>query len=161
VGVWEGERGEGEPKDANQRRRLWLFTSVVAVYSCGSVGGKKKGSGTRDLQDVDAHDEGEQWELREVSTSDEMFQAPAMARWRRVREGGGVRGLHGCAKGRGRGSNSVFKDKEEGRGSNGRGIGHQWPKGRRRLIAFKRERGIDGGGVTEGEVKEERGGRGL
>jgi hypothetical protein len=32
-------------------------------------------------------------------------------------------------------------------------------EGRRRLIAFKRGRAIDGGGVTEGEVKEGRGGR--
>jgi hypothetical protein len=70
--VLEGETGEGEPKDANQRRRLWLFTSAAAAYSCGSVGGRKKGSGTRDLRDVGAHDKGEQWELREVSTSDEM-----------------------------------------------------------------------------------------
>jgi hypothetical protein len=48
----------------------------------------------------------------------------------------------------------------------GEGERKQWPgywpsmaEGRRRLIAFKRGRAIDGGGVTEGEVKEGRGGR--
>jgi hypothetical protein len=86
-----------------------LFTLAAAVYSRGLVGEKKMGSGARDLRDDGTHDEGEQWELWEVSTSDKMFQTPAMARRRRVREGGGVRGLHECAKGRGRGSNSVFK----------------------------------------------------
>jgi hypothetical protein len=137
-----------------------LFTSAAAAaYSCGSVGGKKKDSGTRDLRDVDAHDEGEQWEPRKVSTSDEMFQAPAMARRRRAREGGGVRACTGAQKGEAEGLTRFLKAKEEGRGINGRGIGHQWPKGRRRLIAFKRGRAIDGRGVTEGEVKEERGGR--
>jgi hypothetical protein len=67
-----------------------LFTLAAAAYLCGSDGGKKKGSGARDLRDDGAHDEGEQWELREVSTSDEMLQAPAMAWRQRVREGGGV-----------------------------------------------------------------------
>jgi hypothetical protein len=51
-----------------------LFTlAAAAAYSCGSVGGEKKDSRTRDLRDVGAHVEGEQWEPRKVSTSDEMF----------------------------------------------------------------------------------------
>jgi hypothetical protein len=43
----------------------------------------KKGSGAWDLRDDDTHDEGEQWELREVNTGDEMLQAPAMTQRRR------------------------------------------------------------------------------
>jgi hypothetical protein len=50
-----------------------LFTLAAAVYSRGLVGEKKMGSGARDLRDDGTHDEGEQWELWEVSTSDKMF----------------------------------------------------------------------------------------
>jgi hypothetical protein len=84
--------------NAKQGRRPRLFTSAAGapVRLLGSAG-KEKGSGARDLRDDDAHGEEGQWELWEVSTSDDMLQAPAMARWRRtsrrrVCEVGGMQG---------------------------------------------------------------------
>jgi hypothetical protein len=71
--------------NAKQGRRPRLFTSAAGapVRLLGSAG-KEKGSGARDLRDDDAHGEAGQWELWEVSTSDDMLQAPAMARRRRT-----------------------------------------------------------------------------
>jgi hypothetical protein len=88
------DEGEGKTDRGGKRQRMSYSPLAAAVYSCGSISEKKKGSGARDLLDDGAHDEGEQGELREVSTSDEMLHASAMS-WRRrtsrrrcVREGG-------------------------------------------------------------------------
>jgi hypothetical protein len=81
----EGRRDEGGPMNAKQGRRPRLFTSAAGapVRRLGSAG-KEKGFGARDLRDDDTHGEAGQWELWEVSTSDKMLQAPAMARRRRT-----------------------------------------------------------------------------
>jgi hypothetical protein len=62
----------------------------------------KKGSGAWDLRDDDTHDEGEQWELWEVNTGDEMLQAPAMTQRRRSTGGDAWRGRRGAGEAKGR-----------------------------------------------------------
>jgi hypothetical protein len=102
--------------NAKQGRRPRLFTSAAGapVRLLGSAG-KEKGSGARDLRDDDAHGEEGQWELWEVSTSDDMLQAPAMARRRRTSRRRRVCGVGGagtctCAgKGRDRARSRLLK----------------------------------------------------
>jgi hypothetical protein len=69
-----------------------------------------------------------------------------------AREDGGMRACTGAQKGEAEGLTRFLKAKEERRGINGLGIGHQLPKGRRRLNSNSRGR-RDGEGVTEGVIE--------
>jgi hypothetical protein len=82
------------------------------------------------------------------------WPSAAVLRERDTTTGVGRRSALGRARPR---ALSFIAGRDGGRGRRCSMASHQWPKGRRRLKAFKGRR--DGEGVTEGEVKKGRGGR--